>query len=322
MKPAWRRWLYRAGLIVGAGLLAAQFWAGLRSVQAAEIQVAQPLPLAAGLALIFLANSLQMLAWLVLMRGLGAALPLGPAFAGYMLSSLARYLPGGVWGYVSRSQWLNEAYGVSYGRSASGSVIEVLGFVASALALAAGLGATRLWGMGRLALVALAVGLPALFWLAPLLARRFAAARPGRIGRWLARLGQGVPARHWAAALLLQVMFWVCLGAALLAIASALGAPQPGGLLMAASVYSAAWLAGLLVVFVPAGLGIREAALTSLLVGPFAEAGGTVGAASLIALTMRLLTLVAELASMAAWWAVSLVLGPGRPPVPEQRPRA
>ncbi len=67
----------------------------------------------------------QIGAWVLLMRSLNIELPIHKARYIYSLSFLARYIPGSIWGYLSRSEWLLHDYQVSYTSSNYGSILEV-----------------------------------------------------------------------------------------------------------------------------------------------------------------------------------------------------
>ena len=67
----------------------------------------------------------QVCAGVLLMRSLNIELPIHKARYIYSLSFLARYIPGSIWGYLSRSEWLLHDYQVSYASSNYGSILEV-----------------------------------------------------------------------------------------------------------------------------------------------------------------------------------------------------
>lgn len=93
-----------------------------------------------------------------------------------------------------------------------------------------------------------------------------------------------------ASATLLNV--WLCYGAGIWLTAVALQVPTSGGVLGTAFAFSLAWLAGFVLVFVPAGLGVREIALSGLL-GSAVGLSPATGTA--IAVMSRLLILLSEL---------------------------
>ena len=44
---------------------------------------------------------------------------------GYSLSFLPRYLPGSIWGYLSRSEWLTQQFSIPFKYSNAISVVEI-----------------------------------------------------------------------------------------------------------------------------------------------------------------------------------------------------
>ena len=60
------------------------------------------------LAAVMLATLIQIAAWQVIMAGMGIYVGRWHLAQGYMLPFLARYIPGSVWGYLGRSQWMNQ----------------------------------------------------------------------------------------------------------------------------------------------------------------------------------------------------------------------
>ncbi|MDT7573048.1 MAG: glycosyltransferase 2 family protein, partial [Actinomycetota bacterium] len=111
-------------------------------------------------------------------------------------------------------------------------------------------------------------------------------------------LERGVSGRGTVTALGWAVAQWVLWGLALWVLARAV--PGAHGKVLPVSVggYALAWTAGFLVVLAPAGAGVREVALTSLL-SPSIGYPGALG----VALLARLLTTFADL-----FWGVTGVV--------------
>lgn len=285
----WRKLLYWAGLALGLALFGRQLWqaAAALAVDAPRWAAGQWSAAAAALLLCVLAYVVQMAAWALIMAALGA--PLGPVDTAraYLLPFTARYIPGTIWGYLGRSEWLARHHAVGYALSGAGSALEAGLYVISALAIAGvyyGGGALG-WGVAA-AFAAVAAAL----WLLPALAQRL---RPG--------LGARPPhAATLAAVAGLYCLFWLLHGAVIALLAHSLGEAPPFG--SATAAFSLAWAAGFLVIFVPSGLGVREGALASLLVG----AGLPPTLANTVAVAGRLAIVAAELALVACGAALEL----------------
>ena len=120
-----RRFLQNIGMALGGLLLLYQ---GFRAVQAfveSRIQIDAPVYLLLSVVIIFITIALQMLAWSVLMGNFGVNIPWGPLKRGYILSFLPRYIPGTVWGYISRGEWLSRDYQVNHFTAHASSLLEV-----------------------------------------------------------------------------------------------------------------------------------------------------------------------------------------------------
>jgi hypothetical protein len=299
----WRKILYTAGIVLGLGLLAQQAWRGYQALQQAQACVVRPSYLLAALGLYVVAYFIQMAAWALIMRARHAPLAPQAVVEGYALSFLPRYIPGSVWGYLSRNEWLAQNHQVSYAVSTTASLLEA----AMLLITATGLGALYWLPTQQYFLPGHSLSLQ-------LLATLFALTGAWLVWRmlpWhmLSRLAARVrhkpsettPAQSqklaqslslWAMTMLLYGVFWLLQGGALIAIAHTLCGGLTLGWLAASAAFALAWAIGFLVVFVPAGLGVREWTLGALLI---AFATLQPGQATLLAIISRLGLIVAEL---------------------------
>lgn len=254
------------------------------------------LPFAASCALLFAGYALSAALWGRIVRDLG-----GPAVPGwvavrlFMIANLGRYVPGKVW-QIAGLAVLAGRRGVP-AATATGAAVLGQGI---ALAAAAGIGTGALLGAPQagagargaaFALVA-AVGVG----LAPPVFRRVTALW-FRLARQEAPAGLGsVHAVRWVGAyavnwLLYAFAFWV------LAVSLGLDAP----LLPVASAFAAAYVFGYVMIFAPAGVGVREGFLV-LLLSPHLGAGP----AGALAIVARLWTTAVEVIPAAAFWALHL----------------
>ena len=245
--------------------------------------------------------------WRVLLAALGTPLPLRASAKVVFVGQLGKYLPGSVWPVLAQME-LGTTYHVPRARSATASVLTMLvsllgGLIAALVTLPFLAGsATGYWWAFLAAPVLLALLHPRL--LNPLLdrllrlARRPPLERPLTGGRVLVALG-------WA------MVSWLLYGLQLWLLIARLGAPDGRTILIAIGGFAFAWCVGFLVVFAPAGAGIRDLLLVALL-GPVV---GTAGATA-VALVSRILMTVGDLvlAAVAAWSGRHA--GVGRPRAP------
>lgn len=181
-----------------------------------------------------------------------------PLVRAVVASQLTRYVPGAVWQPVTQVLWTTTADGTRK-RGATTYVVFMLGLLASAFVVGGSLTLSEALGW-PLRLVAACGVLGLLF-----LAERPLAVLSERIVRFLPRLGVvDLPSGRtrvelFAMGLALHVAqglaFWICLAS----IGAHVSIPS------AIAGFAAAWAVGILVVPLPAGLGMRELALGAVL---------------------------------------------------------
>ncbi|MGC8838374.1 MAG: lysylphosphatidylglycerol synthase domain-containing protein [Anaerolineae bacterium] len=261
-----RSWVRRA---VGWGvvLLIAFFWgrslaATWPQVQALPWQV-DLWPLAVSFPLLLVHLALLAGIWALSLRYLGERIPLAQATRVWLLTQIARYLPGGSWDALARMA-VGSREGMRLLQGGVSVVLEMTMQTVAAvtvflLSLLVWPGGPALWEYGPLAAL-VPLGLLALY--PPVVERAVNAAlrlagRPPvrlglRYGQVLALFGLHLAAR-------------VLIGAAFFCFARALY-PFPWGALPAlVGTFAGAWAVGFVVFFVPLGLGVREGVMTALL---------------------------------------------------------
>lgn len=253
-------------------------------------------PLAAATLLLLAAYGLSSLIWGGVVTGLGGP-RLAPrdAVSIFMIANLGRYVPGKVWSIAGMAA-LAKGKGVAVAVSATSAVImQGVGLAAAgAIGLVAFAGASAplpRWGLAgagvAASLLALVLAVPSLFRAVVALWFRIVRTRPP------ANLTAGLVLR-W----LLQVAgTWVAVGASFWMLAASLGMELPP--VRAASAFAAAYVAGYLMLFAPAGVGVREGFLVAIL----APALGS-GPATALAIVARLWMTAVEVIPAAVLWAL------------------
>lgn len=244
------------------------------------------------------------LAWRALLAGFGAHLPVRSALRVYFIGQLGKYLPGSVWPVVAQMEMSRD---LGVGRTqAGGASLVALALAAPTAVLASALtlpfvsadALSHYWPVLLvLPVTAALLHPPVLNWLLNFLLRL---ARRGE-------LPQPVQRKPLLVTLGWLMLTWAAFGASTWALASDLGATGSVGrrLLVSIGGFSLAWAAGFLVVFVPAGAGIREAVLV-LTLSPVLPSGP----ATLLALVSRLVFTAGDL----VWAAIGGLLRPRRKP--------
>jgi len=230
--------------------------------------------------------------WGTIVRGLGGpALPVAVSVQLFMIANLGRYIPGKVW-QIAGLAVLAKQRGVP-GPTATAAAILGQG-IALAAATLVGLGgvwaladgAAWRWGVPLVLLGGMAVGLmPPVF--AAVTRSWFRLAKTPEPDDLTPKQAIGWLVLGLLSWLLYAFAFWVMV----------LGLGLKPTLLSTASAFAAAYVSGYVVVFAPAGVGVREAALVFLLAPQFGASGAVA-----VALTQRLWTTVIEVIPAAAFW--------------------
>ncbi|MEM3553507.1 MAG: lysylphosphatidylglycerol synthase domain-containing protein [Candidatus Hadarchaeum sp.] len=251
-------YLRLVGLFVGLALFAREAYVSLLALNVSQISW-NFLLLPIGICTFF--YLIQMLSWALIMECLRTPVGINETIKWYTLSFLPRYIPGGVWGYWSRGQWLKHVLGTSYTISTLGSIIEACAFVITAIAMGLCIFSER-WG--KAVLVIIFSGL-ALCWLI------LGAIIDIILGRRLPAMFTQHPRRFshlefllkWMALLGTYITFWTLYGITVALIAQTTTSLAEVQIAIACA--ALAWVAGFIVVIIPGGLGVREITLASLL---------------------------------------------------------
>ncbi|MDE0474041.1 MAG: lysylphosphatidylglycerol synthase domain-containing protein [Gammaproteobacteria bacterium] len=260
--------------------------------------VARPrlLPLVGATLLLLAAYALSGLIWGGVVNGLGGPrLSAGDAVSIFMIANMGRYVPGKVWSIAGMAA-LGKGKGVPVAVSATSAVImQGTGLVAAgAIGLGAFVGGPvplPRWGLVGAGVAAglllLVLAVPSLFHWA--------------VALWFRIVRTAAPANLTAALVLrwlLQVaVAWVAMGASFWILAASLDmelSPVHAG-----SAFAAAYVAGYLMLFAPAGVGVREGFLVAIL----APALGS-GPATVLAIAARLWMTAAEVIPAAMLWGL------------------
>ena len=220
-----------------------------------------PGALALGSAIVVLTLAVLVGAWVTSLRWCAARISALDAAKVWFTSNLARFLPGGVWQFASLAV-MSGRYGVSATAATATVLLEQVVLLLTGLAVVAVFTPAVLhtaWWQGALAA---GVVLGALMLAVP----------GGRVGRWLAQhipslslVWSQLRASQLLLFFLILIVPWLLYGTAfrLLAIGLLGGVSAPAGFYIAA--FTGSYLAGVIAVFAPAGLLVREAALISVL---------------------------------------------------------
>ncbi len=268
------------------------------------------------LALSFLATSFWFFArafvWRTIVAHFGRRIPYTESVRIFVLSELSRYVPGTVWQYFSRV-YLSAAWGVPASVAVSSALMELLLLALAAVPLV-------LWHIGevfpvmehaqRILLLAFPVG--AAIVLQPAILNRVARAVLPRLKMEYTpiELRFRTLAGLWAVCLLV----WVVFGTGFVLFARSLTPLRVSDALPVVSQYAASWLVGVVTLYAPGGIGVREGIL-GLLLGKILP----LGTAFIVAVLSRLWLVGLELFWAAAAQIYFRVPAPKPAPAPERR---
>lgn len=237
---------------------------------------------------VFVSYAFSIEAWRRVMAGWQQRVPYGRAARIWLVANLGRYVPGKVWSVAGLVVLAQRAGVASWAAAASAFAIQAIAIGTAIVVVAAATpGAESPVRLGAAALLALAV---------------ITVLASAKAVRWIGRVaGSSEPLRPLpvlavAESSVLGVLAWVAHGVAFWLLARGMGLPGSLSITTAAGVFPLGYILGLLALFAPGGVGVREVVLTSLL----APALGMGGAVALSVASRILLTLTEVVAPLVA----------------------
>jgi hypothetical protein len=274
----WALQLGAAGVVaVMVGTSFVRNWHELRSLHVTLTP--RPAWIALSVLAILASYAISVEAWRQVIGGWNQHVPYLRAARVWLVANLGRYLPGKVWSVAGLIVLAQRAGVAPWAAGASAVAIQAIAIgTAVAIVAAAAPKAASPLGLGAAALIAGAT-IAALTW-----------DRAIRAVARLARVTEGVrplPPAAVAASTALGLLAWVAHGVAFWLLARGLGLPGDLSIVRSAGIFPLGYILGLLALFAPGGLGVREVVLISLL-APTLGWGGAVALsiASRIVLTL------------------------------------
>jgi len=272
LSAATRRWLWWALQVAIAGVVARMVWAAIvrnwSEFRSLHVSLAiRPGWIALSVLAVFATYAIQIASWRRILAGWGQQLAYGRAARIWLLVNLGRYVPGKVWSVAGLVVLAQRAGVDAWAAGASAVAMQAIG-LGTAVAVVAALTPAAQSPL-RLGLAALAAAATIGFlgwnrgarWLAAAvgLAERF---RPLPLGAVAESAG-------------LSLVSWLTYGVAFWLLALGLGLPTTVPITTATGVFALGYILGLLALFAPGGVGVRELVFIGLLT-PALGSGGAV----------------------------------------------
>lgn len=290
----WKKAIRYIGLILGLILFLMQFVDAVIKFKESGIISLNWAFIACAVLVMLIIYFIQVRLWLSSMKSIGIIISTLDAIKGYWISFIPRYIPGSVWGYLGRSDWLFREFNIPFRYSNSGSAVEVSIIVISNIVI----GILTINNNYHIMVKSLAIVV--ITFLSCIILYRISRL-PFLIDskqsvRFIAFPSNGLRVKSWLIGYGYSLINWILYGVVLLLVVLSMSLkinyPTNGFVMSLTGIFSIAWLIGFIVFFLPGGLGLREFILSSLLVSIL---GFGFGNAVIIAIILRLITLLAEL---------------------------
>jgi glycosyltransferase 2 family protein len=246
---------FKAGLLIGGLLFLYQIGKTAQSLVATDYGEFYELNFLLALVIGFVLSSFQLYTWKVILTFAGADIDYKDSMKGYYLSSLPRFIPGSIWGYISRAEWFSQKANISHSMVNYGSIIEVVSYIIATLCLVA-YSVIIHSGNGNILGLFFVATLISLSWLIYKLASR-------RIQ--LFHTEHLIGFYQWVYLIFLQVIYWVLFGMIMLCLFKTIDPLFSSNIFILSGAYAFAWLIGFVIIVIPSGFGIRESLLILVL---------------------------------------------------------
>ncbi len=302
-----RKYILFIGIAIGWGIFFWQLVSGMRSIIQTHVGLISPISLIAAFSGMAIYICTQIYNWQVFLSDSGIKLSWFDVARGYTFSSISRYIPGTVWGYISRSEWMYREYGVPHHDSGSASISEVVISTTSAFFVMGLIGLfdvkidKGIWIIG-------ALSIPLLVWIC--IINLSTIKRIKLFSIQFPNLVKRISMKTWCIGHLVCIVQWLIYGSiSWLLVGSVIGFQSLFqeiwiGLMNATFAFALSWTIGFLIPVIPGGMGIREFVLALMIQNLFEL---RFDQSSMIAIILRIMYFIAELA-----WAVWGINQPNR----------
>lgn len=235
---------------------------------------------------IILAIFFQIISWMVIMKSFDVNLGLRSALKGYIISFLPKYIPGGFWGYIERSNWLKQDENITFTKSYFSSIFEIgMTFFSSSFIVI-----FQLTKVSNYYYLLFSIVVFFGFFLLKIIKRnKFSDLLKNE------SFEKTLNQKYISKSILLSTLMWVSYGislSVLLRFFIQFDVFNFNNIISSTFTFSVSWIIGFIIIFVPSGIGIRENAISYFLT-KFYDVNFS--QANFISILFRLNILLAEL---------------------------
>lgn len=290
--------IQKTGSIVGLILIAYQITKGFSAIRNNLVENINFYFIIFSILISVSALFFQVFGWYKLNHYFGINLPIRNILFGYLFTFLPRYIPGSIWGYLTRSDWLVNSYQIPYQNSLFVSVLEMGAIFISNLALGS--------------ILFFLTSNQLIFLLIPIFLIIISIIMLKSFHTW-SLIKKFIPIQFdnninygaWVIVFASFIISWIFYGIGLAYTISAFTNNyffDISNIILIISINSISWLVGFLIIFIPAGLGIRETLLNQLMINILLISGNV---SSVIAVVYRVVTLAAEIILLLIGYIIS-----------------
>lgn len=202
----------------------------------------------------------QLNLWLSCMCTIGIHVEWAEAMRGYWISFLPRYVPGGVWGYFGRNEWLYRKYKIPYQVTNFGSILEASITCLSGLLLFSLSVETTVTFVYKVFLILIVL---ILFFISlDKITKLKIIQTPNFLTKFIALNQIGINLKDGLLCSFYSFVNWSLYGLLLIFVSKAIISTNflvsVDTFIKSVGIYSISWITGFLIFFIPSGLGVRE----------------------------------------------------------------
>lgn len=288
-------WLYKIGSITGGIIFGLQIIKAIISINHNLMIIPIPFAMVLSFFGFIILYFILILNWKLILSIFGIEKSLVDITKGYFISFIPRYIPGSVWGYFSRSEWLYQDFRIPHYVTHLSSIIEIIVYLITPLLLLLDyIFFNKIIGVCSLVLVI------SLILVTSVLSKE---SRGNSFLKKMELISLKRKSKNEPLIIGIALFYWLLSGIVVTMLGFALfpDTIKFSSWQLITLLYSIAWVIGFLTPFIPAGIGVREVALTQLLISFLSL---NQNQAVVIAVLTRLFALVVE----GIWLLIGLIL--------------